>query len=217
MSRFVIGRLIQVSVVNGVPLMVDDALWVRLTSGALGYLDGNPHTRRLGVGVWDTSERLGYLSSLADIEAMSDASRAWIAGYLHGNEPGLEEYLGVDHEHEYSDDEWRQWRIMLERYWQTGLCPPLNRRPTSPIPMTEAMRRAVKLRPWEPWAYAGERVWVQRGGQWAMADPQPEVDFDGTRVGSVCDGRFGHEMEEFDDAPGWTVCVDCGLVDANRA
>src|SRR5205085_208816 len=138
----VIGQLIEVTVIDGVPLLVDDALWVRLKSGALGYLDGNPHTFRLGVGVWDTSQSSGALTSLDDIVEMSDAARAWIAGYLNGNEPDLSEYLGS-----YEDEtveEWRRWRALLDRYHQTGKCPSFPLRPAEPFPLPDELRSAVQ-------------------------------------------------------------------------
>ena len=81
------------------------------------------------------------------------------------------------------------------------------------MPITKKARREVKIRDWRPWAYAGERVWVQEGSVWVEADPQPDVNEWGVLAGSVCDRRSHHDMDIPDPDNRWDVCLDCGYVE----
>ncbi len=64
----------------------------------------------------------------------------------------------------------------LERYLSEGSHPRLNKRPDRALVVTDAERAEIRLDPWRPWTYVGERVLVADGAEWVEADPQPQMD-----------------------------------------
>ena len=218
-----LGHLIDMIDFYGRPFQVDASLRVVTGHGA-GYLDGNVHTHRGRFGVWYPEEGDGFPTSLSDIESMTDEAACWIAGFLAGNEPGPEEYLGIEHidaalEVEPTATELDRWRNFTAEFRRTGYCPMLKARPIEPVPITDARRRRIRVDPWVPWSYAGQRVWIQRDEPWVEADPQPPTDEWGFLPDSICAQRAFHEDVEDDDddvdnlSAEWGVCQDCGFVD----
>jgi hypothetical protein len=111
-------------------LEIDERLWIR-TNGCeqRDFLRGNGHTSPGRMSAFCPHMPGGFSVTLSEIEDMSDESRLWIAGYLHGNEPRPELMFG-DQIYEADDDDprWTQWRAAVQRFDATGEWPDTQRR-----------------------------------------------------------------------------------------
>lgn len=108
---------------EGVPEEVDERLWVKLSgrdgtafpgrAGEIAYLTYNPHTHRGHVAAWFPA--LGRFLSLNknDIAEFSPEAELWMAGFLAGNEPEVEQMFGAGMGEANDDDpRWERWRNM---------------------------------------------------------------------------------------------------------
>jgi hypothetical protein len=193
---------------------LDTSLQV-VIDGHVGYIEGNAHTHRGRMHIY--FPHLGYdlTHSVDEIDSMSEAARWWIQGFLVGSEPNIFEYLGIDDIPEDETPEptatdYDRWRRFNSRCRAAGQWPVLNKRPHTPLTITaderEELRIAGKL---QPWAKAGEQVWVPDGETWSPADPQPEL-LNGQMPGSICAERG--RPDQFWLESGWGICLDCGEV-----
>jgi hypothetical protein len=210
-----LGQMIDVIDHWGKPFQVDAALRV-VTKRGVGYLDGNAHTHLGRFGVWYPDERDGFATSHDEIVSMSEEAACWLAGFLAGNEPGLEEYLGIqylDPQPDATREDVTRWHAFTERFRRTGYCPPLGLRPDVPLVLTEKERAEMRVQgELRPWAQAGERVWVPVGDTWVEADPQPDL-VDGELAGTICAERGYPELMGLE--MGWSICMDCAEVHPN--
>ena len=194
---------------------LDTSLQV-VISGQVGYIEENAHTFHGRMHIYFPHLGHDLTRSLSEIDSMTEAARHWIAGFLAGCEPGVEEYLGIDHlwrmddAPEATNDEYERWRSFTARFRATGYCPELGRRPVSPLVITADEVAQLNVQgELAPWALAGERVWVPSGTTWVEADPQPEL-IDGEMPGTTCAER-GHS-DRLDLESGWEICIDCAEV-----
>lgn len=106
---------------------IDPALWVELTdSDVRWYVCGNPHTFPGRFDVWSPDLDVALTISKDEVVAASDPARYWIEGFLHGNEPSIYEFLGLDPataEIDDADPGWARWRQALEEFRRTGAAP----------------------------------------------------------------------------------------------
>lgn len=95
-------------------------LWVTSHNGGRGILHGNPHTfpGRFSV-LWESTGDT-HATSLSDLADMSAQSRAWLAGFLSGNEPEPFEVLGLDDDAELTDEQYEVWRQRLAEFRESG-------------------------------------------------------------------------------------------------
>lgn len=100
---------------------VDEELWFTVGKRCPGhhYILGNPHTfpgRMMG---WCPAKQRSFFFSRGEVEDLSTASRAWIAGFLAGNEPAPP--VGSDADVE--SEAYRAWQKRVEQFRQTGWWP----------------------------------------------------------------------------------------------
>ena len=97
-----------------------DELWVIARNGERGLLVGNPHTHpgRFLV-LWESTGQ-AYSTSMSDLAEMSVESRAWLEGFMCGNEPDVFEALGLDDEVEPSDEQYEVWRQRIAAFRESG-------------------------------------------------------------------------------------------------
>jgi hypothetical protein len=196
-----------------------DELWIRL--GPAWSADrtvrwrilGNGHTHRgrilvEPIGLDQPPTRI----SLPDVVECSPAARAWLEGFLAGQEPELYEFLGRDDRDEPpTDDEVDRWLAWNQRWRSEGIAPALRRLP-------DAAAVPADLGPPPAWTYNAGRylLWSRQG--WIPAEPQPrsddpEADVDGWAwPGTVCGSRGTHDMDE-NDYGDVEICEDCHLVE----
>lgn len=212
-----LGERLKVLEVSGRPVVLDEALWVRMRDvDEVGYIEGNAHLGRGRIRVhFPDSGRCDALAWPKDeLTAFSPAAGVWFEGFLAASEPSVYEYLGIGGRgrlEEPSEAEYTRWEEFNARCRLRGWFPSeFDVRPARPVRATAAERQALHVEVEALWAYAGERVWTQRGGAWVEADPQPVVDEGAARHGSVCERRGNHDLSWLEDD--WTVCVDCGYV-----
>jgi hypothetical protein len=207
LERFVVQRWDG----SDLPVRFDRALWVE-SGGERGYIVGNARTHRGLFHVCFPDRR--YLSTVSayQLTATSTEARYWLRGFLTGQEPSIDEYLGRDRsEEDYNptDEERARYITFLERCVNEGSHPRLNKRPDRALVITDAERAEIRLDPWRPWTYVGERVLVPDGAEWVEADPQPEIDGPWF-TGPVCAERGYCDLTWLES--GWSVCRDCGEV-----
>src|SRR5262249_53204810 len=121
------------------------------------------------------------------------------------------EYLGREKSEDYAptDEELVRWDNFNREYLRCGYHYHLNKRPDRALVITDEERAEIRLDPWRPWTYVGERVLVPGGAAWVEADPQPEMDGPWL-AGSVCAERERDNLVWLES--GWSVCCDCGEV-----
>lgn len=97
----------------------DPGLWF-MHRGCRGrhYLLGNPHTVPGRMWAWCPHEGCTHFVALADMGRRSQASKYWIAGYLHGSEPPPP--AGPDGPPDFDAPEYRRWRSGARRFRRTG-------------------------------------------------------------------------------------------------
>ena len=100
----------------------DASLWF-MHFGCSGrhYLLGNPHTVPGRMWSWCPRENCTHFVSLADIGRMSQASKYWGAGYLHGNEPQPPNGAGGPPDFGSSED--KRWQRNTRRFRPSGTWP----------------------------------------------------------------------------------------------
>lgn len=194
----------------------DLALWVEM-DGERGYIVGNAHTHRGRFHVCFPDRPDYYMTmptSVYELTAMSLEARYWLRGFLTGYEPDIDEYLGRDgyDGHEPTDEEWARYETFItHQYLRYGSHIQLNQRPNRALVVTDEERAEIRVDPWRPWTYVGERVLVPNGAESVEADPQPEMDGH-FLAGSVCAQR-GHDSRPLVWLEsGWSVCSACGEV-----
>lgn len=95
-------------------------LWVIAHNGDRGVLVGNPHTHPGRFLVLWESVGKSYATSLSDLAEMSAESRAWLDGFLCGNEPNVFEALGLDDDAEPTEEQYEVWREKLDAFRDSG-------------------------------------------------------------------------------------------------
>jgi hypothetical protein len=188
---------------------IDERLWVELTdSDGRWYISGNPHTFPGRFDVWSPVIESALTVSKSDIAKASDAAWWWIAGFLSGNEPSLDDYVGADAYEAGIDDEhpaFRRWRAAIDHFRRTGDTMILERRPVRPMPVATVNGHV-------PWVWVGGELWEWTGTDWRVAADQPSLsEFPGLTPivlpGTVCVDQ-NHEMEVVGNA--YVSCVNCG-------
>jgi hypothetical protein len=101
---------------DDVPIPVDERLWFEAACGGRDFIVGNGHTYPGRLAAWCPHRRVGYNVSLAEMGAMPEETRYFVAGFLAGNEPGYP----VDDEGECDDADLVAWRSATRRFRQTG-------------------------------------------------------------------------------------------------
>ena len=176
--------------------------WVDTEGFGRCRLDGNAHTFPGRISAW--SETLGMVTiSSSDVRDASAQARAWIEGFLAGNEPEFHEFLGIqpaDADMVPDEDPTQaRYGAALASFHASGSWPfAIQPRPTLAPP--------PNLTP-TPWVAAGGEVFGWNGTEWAPLDPQPELHF-GLPEGTVCDQRGCHELDVVGDRH--TFCGGCG-------
>ena len=89
-------------------------------NGDRGLLVGNPHTHpgRFLV-LWEATGK-SYSTSMSDLAQMSTESRAWLDGFMSGNEPDVFEVLGLDDAAEPTEAQYQAWREQLLAFHESG-------------------------------------------------------------------------------------------------
>ena len=157
------------------------------------------------------SPNLGYALTVSksDIADASEAARWWIEGFLNGNEPTLDEYVGTDAYDAGIIDEshpaYRRWRNALDHFRRIGDTMNLARRPDRPMPI-ETVNGHI------PWIWVGGELWIWTHGQWRVSEEQPPLsDFPVATPlvlpGTVCVDQ-NHEMEVVGND--YVACTNCG-------
>jgi hypothetical protein len=174
------------------------------------YIVGNAHTHPGWMHVYAPSIDRGYIVSLSEIAEMSNLARVWIAGFLAGNEPSLNDYLGCDDAGDLADDDpdVLRWIEACRRFRSTGDLPPLYivdptglcRRTPGCRLCPFGIRQASKCGPG-----------TANGEEWSLADPQPDLVWNSFLAGTFCDQRGWHADAE-PIPPAHAVCADCGFV-----
>ena len=102
---------------------VDAALWF-VPSDCEGkhYLVGNPHTFRGRMRAWCPTTRTGYCVSANQIRDASPEARAWVAGFLAGNEPRPPQ--DFDDQTDFGSAEYIRWVEQVEEFRRTGTWTP---------------------------------------------------------------------------------------------
>jgi hypothetical protein len=185
----------------------DENLWVMVRGTGKVYVIGNAHTFFGRIAGYSESLRSGYIFSLSEVEDASPSARAWIDGFLAGNEPDLDEYLGFGEVWDLGDNDPDvvRWIDACRRFRRGGYMPPVPKRPRRQVPANPLL---PKGRLWSP---AGEQVWVWDGEGWSIELPQPQLIDNDFLVGTVCDERARH-AEWTAIPPAHEVCCDCGRV-----
>ena len=193
------------------PLAPPDVdLWVRVRGAGKVYLVGNAHTSFGRIAGYAEALQCGYVFSVNEVEDMSASAGAWLAGFLAGNEPDLDEYLGFGEVWDLGDRDPNvlRWIEACRSFRQTGYMPPLPRRPHKVVPANPLL---PKGRLWHP---AGEQVWVWDGEGWSIEIPQPQLADNSFLVDTVCYDR-GNHAEWIAIPPSHEVCRDCGRMTEN--
>lgn len=198
---------------RGQRLRLDTSLEV-VVDGEVGYIEGNAHTFPGRMHIYLPGRGYDVTRSLHEIDLMSDASRWWIKGFLAGCEPDIYEYLGIDTADddpgEPTEEEYERWQAFNARRRDDGSWPRLSKRPRTPLIITSEERSELRTdAELQPWAVAGERVWVPDGATWVEATPQPRL-VNGFMPGTVCAERSESDLFVLDSE--WTICLDCGEV-----
>ncbi|MDW3849461.1 hypothetical protein NMK34_22875 [Micromonospora sp. BRA006-A] len=94
---------------------IDERLWFETTCGR-DVLVGNGHTFAGRMAAWCPHESVGYNVSRAQMGAMSEEARYFVAGFLAGSEPRYP--LDADGGTEEAD--LNAWRAALSRFRRTG-------------------------------------------------------------------------------------------------
>jgi hypothetical protein len=102
---------------------IDRSLWFH-HAGCTGrhYLLGNAHTVRGRMLAWCPKEKCSLFISKADIEKLSSAAAAWLAGFLHGNE--AEPPPGEDGPPDFESAAYARWQAQAAGFRRTGTWPP---------------------------------------------------------------------------------------------
>lgn len=95
---------------------VDERLWFDAPCGRRDFLVGNGHTFVGRMAAWCPHEGVGYNISRAEIGAMSEEARYFVAGFLAGNEPGYP----ADADGETDEADLAAWRAATARFRRTG-------------------------------------------------------------------------------------------------
>ena len=69
--------------------------------------------------LWESTGKT-HATSLSDLADMSAQSRAWLAGFLSGNEPEPFEVLGLDDDAELTDEQYEVWGQKLVEFRESG-------------------------------------------------------------------------------------------------
>jgi len=139
----------------------------------------------------------------------SPAARAWVDGFLAGNEPRPEDLAGPDiHNLDDDDERWGQWRTAVREFRRTGL----DRWPDwwSPGPLPASAPLAVGV-----WCLRGCQVWQWADGTWSYTRPQPDLDWR-YLPGSVCAQREDHAPVPLAPDDDREVCRDCGFLEPDH-
>jgi hypothetical protein len=182
----------------------DPDLWVEVAGhdGKL-FIMGNPHTFPGRITGWSYEGNHSLYFSKAEVTAASDAARWWIDGFLHGNEPSLAEYLGIDpgqaERLEDDDPGVARWRDAVGAFRSSGDIHLLGLRPTKAFPV-ESVNGHM------PWMWAGGEIWIWRTGAWAV-DPHHWQPLGSEVLGSPCIADT-HELEDVGED--YIACINCG-------
>jgi len=185
----------------------DTNLWVTIRHVGKVYLIGSAHTYFGRIAGYSEALGGGYIFSKGEVEEYSTGAALWLEGFLAGNEPDLDEYLGFPEVWDLadSDPDVLRWVAACRRFRETGYMPPLPRRPHKILPANPLL---PKGRLWHP---AGEQVWVWDGEGWSVEVPQPQLVDDDFLAGTVCDDR-AHHSEWVAIPPAHEVCCECGRI-----
>lgn len=107
---------------EGKPI-VDATLWF-VPSDCEGkhYLVGNPHTFRGRMSAWCPTKQTYYFVSASQIREASPEARAWVAGFLAGNEPRPPQ--DYDDQSDFGSAEYSRWMEQVEAFRRTGTWTP---------------------------------------------------------------------------------------------
>jgi hypothetical protein len=184
------------------PPEADERRWV-VVQGFDGrcYVIGNCHTFRGRMACWSESTGQTFAFSQSEVLDASDMSRAWIDGFLAGNEPQPEEMFGIGiYDADDSDPRWSRWRDAVRQFRATGHWPHGPWHDVMPFPPSTRLSAFV-------WTLRGDEVWTWDGASWIRAEPPPERHFRSLR-GTVCDQRGHHDLTAVTSVH--SVCDDCG-------
>lgn len=184
------------------PPELDERQWV-VVQGFDGrcYIIGNSHTFTGRMTCW--SEATGQTFSFSKNEVLdaSETSRAWIDGFLAGNEPTPVDMFGVGiYDADDSDPRWSRWQDAVRQFRATGSWPHEPWHDLTPFPPGTRLPAFV-------WTLRGDEVWTWDGASWVRAEPQPERRFH-LLLGTVCDQRGHCDLAVVTSVH--TVCDDCG-------
>jgi hypothetical protein len=193
----------------------DPRLWVRLAPGwtpdpgLRWYIAGSSLTHR---GHFHVCRETGYQHrtvNVGDVTETSPEAAIWINGFLHGQLPKPEEFLGRDDAlilAEDAEDE-RRWRDWNRRFLARGFEPSR----LGPLPPRDP--RLSDLGVPLAWCYVGDRYRTWVDGDWRLAEPQPETPDESGWFwpGSECETAGAHELCDDGDL---TYCERCHLVEA---
>jgi hypothetical protein len=182
----------------------DPERWVT----AAGYDDRlllgfNPHVHAGRIGVWAAELGTGTRISASDVMDASPIARAWIDGFLAGNEPAPGEMFG-EQVYDLPDDhpKWIRWRAAVTRFRATGRWDGGHWYELDPIdPSAQLVEPA--------WARRGDEIWLWDGNAWNEADPQPEWSSTGP-PDTRCEVRQAHNIGVV--SARHLQCEDCGKV-----
>ena len=146
-----------------------------------------------------TGQTLSF--SKSEVLDASDVSRAWIDGFLAGNEPQPDEMFGAGiYDADESDPRWRRWRDAVRQFRATGFWAHGPWHDLIPFP------RGARL-PEFVWTLRGDEVWTWDSVSWVRAEPQPERHTQ-LLLDTVCEQRGHHDVTAVTSAH--AVCDDCG-------
>ncbi len=144
----------------------DESLWVT----ASGYdgrllLGFNPHVHVGRIGVWSDALKMGTRISAGDVTYGSPGARAWIDGFLAGNEPGPSHMFGPL-VHDLPDDhpKWERWRAAVASFRATGSVDRGELGDLSPIDPEATLPHAA-------WNRRGDEQWNWTRGEWGQRCP----------------------------------------------
>ena len=98
---------------------VNESLWF-IPNNCEGkhYLQGNPHTFTGRMSAWCPRRRTGYFISANEITEASPEARAWVAGFLVGNEPTPP--LDENGQTDFGSAEYDCWAQQVEAFHRSG-------------------------------------------------------------------------------------------------
>ena len=178
-----------------------DGLWVDLEGFGRCLILGNSHTHpgHFEVRWCETGQSIS--ASLSWVNEASEEAILWLEGFLAGNAPSLERYLGlirlVEDRHT-TQEETHRWHRALTRFRATGDIPPMNRRPVKPVDTRE-----LSTQPDHIWSTSAGLVYVWNGSSW-IEDGDVESFHDRYLV-PECEA--GHDIEDCWD---YLICARCG-------